>query len=49
MLITCFGVNPIERGLEKWYVGGSLVFGLGLPIVPAALGHFGPDPLYEMW
>ncbi|OCF44534.1 hypothetical protein I317_01606 [Kwoniella heveanensis CBS 569] len=32
------------RGLEKWYVIGSTVLGLGVPIAPAALGHLGYDP-----
>lgn len=36
-------------GLEKWYVGGSLVLAFVQPIVPAALGHFGEDPVYESW
>jgi hypothetical protein len=48
-LITCLGVNPLQLRLERWYVAGSLFFGLGLPIIPAALGHLGRDPLYGIW
>lgn len=48
-LITCLGVNPIQLGLEKWYLAGSIAFGVVLPIIPASLGHFGADPLYGFW
>lgn len=32
--------------LERWYVGVSLFVGFFVPIVPAALGHFGFDPIF---
>ncbi|WVF67370.1 hypothetical protein IAT40_002125 [Kwoniella sp. CBS 6097] len=44
MMTICFNRNPISLGLEKWYVIGSTVLGLGVPIVPAAIGHLGYDP-----
>ncbi|WVQ94966.1 hypothetical protein IAU59_002057 [Kwoniella sp. CBS 9459] len=44
MMSICFNRNPISLGLEKWYVIGSTVLGLGVPIVPAAIGHLGYDP-----
>lgn len=34
--------------LERWYIGVSLFVGLFVPIVPAALGHFGWDPLFQV-
>lgn len=34
--------------LERWYVGISMFLGLFVPIVPAALGHFGWDPLFRV-
>jgi hypothetical protein len=43
MLIIVFHVNPRYRKLERWYVAGSFVMGLGPPLVPAALDHFGKD------
>nr|XP_031860363.1 uncharacterized protein CI109_004251 [Kwoniella shandongensis]KAA5527435.1 hypothetical protein CI109_004251 [Kwoniella shandongensis] len=43
MMTICFQSNPIALGLEKWYVGVSIVLGMGVPIVPAVLGHFGED------
>ena len=36
-------------GLERWYVGVSIVLGMFVPIVPAALGHFGYDPILNVW
>ena len=35
--------------LERWYLAVSLVLGMGVPIVPAILGHFGADPLLNVW
>lgn len=35
--------------LLRWYVGVSIALGAFIPIIPAALGHFGPDPLYRLW
>lgn len=32
-----------------WYVGVSVVLGYGVPLVPAALGQFGLDPVIESW
>ena len=60
MLIVCFKINPLEKGafhsrnlltseLEKWYVGMSILLGMGIPIVPAALDHFGWDPILDVW
>ncbi|KAK8853456.1 hypothetical protein IAR55_004163 [Kwoniella newhampshirensis] len=43
MMTICFQSNPVALGLEKWYIGVSIVLGMGVPIVPAALGHFGQD------
>ncbi|BEI92232.1 uncharacterized protein CcaverHIS019_0410520 [Cutaneotrichosporon cavernicola] len=42
------GLNPIRMGLERWYIGCSIFLGLFIPIIPAALGHFGWDPLYHV-
>ena len=42
-------IEADNQGLERWYVGGSIVLGMGVPIVPAALGHFGYDPVLEVW
>jgi hypothetical protein len=36
-------------GLERWYIGISLFLAFFVPIVPAALGHFGADPVYDAW
>ncbi|WVW86435.1 hypothetical protein I302_108483 [Kwoniella bestiolae CBS 10118] len=46
MITICFNRDPIGLGLEKWYILGSTVLGLGVPIVPAILGHFGHDPVF---
>lgn len=35
--------------LERWYVGVSIGLGFFIPAVPTALGHFGHDPLLEVW
>lgn len=35
--------------LERWYVGVSLILGMGIPIIPGALGHFGWDPILNVW
>ncbi|WWD19883.1 hypothetical protein CI109_104352 [Kwoniella shandongensis] len=43
MLTICFGIDPIQRRLEKWYIIGSIVLGYAIPITPAALGSFGWD------
>lgn len=43
MLIIVFHINPRHRRLERWYVVGSFIMGLGPPLVPAALNHFGKD------
>ncbi|CAK9780256.1 unnamed protein product [Cutaneotrichosporon oleaginosum] len=42
------GLNPIRMGLERWYIGLSIFIGLFVPIIPAALGHFGWDPIYHV-
>jgi len=36
-------------GLERWYIGISLLVAFIVPVAPAALGHFGYDPVYESW
>lgn len=36
-------------GLEKWYVGTSLLIGFMVPLVPAATGHFRNDPVLGVW
>lgn len=36
-------------GLERWYIFVSLFIAFVVPIVPAALGHFGADPVYDAW
>ena len=46
MLCVSFGLNPLRAKLERWYIGVSLGLGLGITIIPTALGHFGPDPVY---
>jgi hypothetical protein len=53
MLLTCATnhhhytyVTTTE--LERWYVGVSLFIGFFVPIVPAALGHFGFDPIFHV-
>ena len=38
-----------HTGLERWYIGISLSVAFFVPIVPAALGHFGADPVYDAW
>ncbi|KAI9638993.1 uncharacterized protein MKK02DRAFT_42023 [Dioszegia hungarica] len=45
MLTITFGFNPVKLGLEKWYVGTSLLIGFMVPLVPAATGHFRNDPV----
>ena len=35
--------------LERWYYTISLALGLLGPIIPAAQGHFGLDPDYQVW
>lgn len=37
----------LQSGLERWYVAVSFLIGFGISLVPAGLGHFGPDPIYE--
>lgn len=39
----------INVGLERLYVGFSVGLGMGIPIVPAALDHFGWDPILNVW
>ncbi|WVQ66773.1 uncharacterized protein L199_004964 [Kwoniella botswanensis] len=46
MVTICFNHNPIQLGLEKWYIIGSTVLGLGVPVVPAIVGHLGEDPVF---
>ncbi|WWC95090.1 hypothetical protein V866_001942 [Kwoniella sp. B9012] len=46
MVTICFNHNPIQLGLEKWYIIGSTVLGLGVPVVPAIIGHLGEDPVF---
>ena len=46
MLSISFGINPILHKLERWYTGVSFGLAFGIPIIPASLGHFGPDPVY---
>ncbi|WWC91966.1 uncharacterized protein L201_006919 [Kwoniella dendrophila CBS 6074] len=46
MITICFNRNPIQMGLEKWYIVGSTALGLGIPIIPTILGHLGYDPIY---
>jgi hypothetical protein len=36
-------------GLERWYIGLSLLLAFGQPAIPAGLGHFGYDPVYDSW
>ncbi|KAL1413822.1 hypothetical protein Q8F55_001606 [Vanrija albida] len=43
-----WGWNPIRLGLEKWYIGISVFIGMFIPIIPAALGHFGYDPVLDV-
>ncbi|KAI5829026.1 hypothetical protein EV122DRAFT_268998 [Schizophyllum commune] len=45
-LVLVFGVNVLK--LEKWYIMGSFAVGIFVPIVPAALGKFGWDPLLSV-
>ncbi|KAL1739922.1 hypothetical protein HDZ31DRAFT_48531, partial [Schizophyllum fasciatum] len=45
-LVLVFGVNVLK--LEKWYIIGSFAIGIFVPIVPAALGKFGWDPLLSV-
>jgi hypothetical protein len=60
MLTICFDINPVARrkshmripltsDLERWYIGVSVALGMGVPILPAALGHFGMDPILNVW
>ncbi|OCF61500.1 hypothetical protein L486_01148 [Kwoniella mangroviensis CBS 10435] len=54
MVTICFNRNPIQLGildlrtewLEKWYIIGSSVLGLGVPVIPAIIGHLGEDPVF---
>jgi hypothetical protein len=39
----------LMTGLERWYIGVSLLLALGVPLFPAGLGHFGADPVYDAW
>ncbi|KAK4689569.1 hypothetical protein P7C73_g524, partial [Tremellales sp. Uapishka_1] len=48
MLTITFGLNTCELGLEKWYIGVSIALGMFIPLIPACLGHFGLDPLYDV-
>ncbi|ORY28028.1 hypothetical protein BCR39DRAFT_588919 [Naematelia encephala] len=43
-LTVVFDINPIQRGLEKWYVLIALFLGYAIPILPMARGKFGPEP-----
>lgn len=49
MIIIVFGVNPLHKRLERWYILGSFILGVGVPTIPAILGHFGRDESYETW
>lgn len=49
MLTISFGLDPIALGLEKWYIGVPIFLGLVIEIAPAALGHFGTDPVIGGW
>ncbi|KAK8853455.1 hypothetical protein IAR55_004162 [Kwoniella newhampshirensis] len=50
MLTICFGIDPIQRRLEKWYIIISIFLGYAIPIPSAALRHFGWDKeLKECW
>lgn len=42
-------IRADSAGLERWYIGVSLFIAFVVPIVPAALGHFGADPVYDAW
>jgi hypothetical protein len=42
-------MNPIKQRLERWYVGVSIALGMFIPIIPAGLGHFGYDPILDVW
>ena len=56
-----FGLNPLRlsrctqtcckltAGLEQWYWYTSMFVGFFVPIIPAALGHFGWDPVLDVW
>lgn len=35
--------------MERWYVGISAFAGFVVPIAPAALDHFGSDPILSVW
>ncbi|KAI9633836.1 uncharacterized protein MKK02DRAFT_38499 [Dioszegia hungarica] len=47
MLAICFGINPVRARLERWYILISLFMGFGIALVPAGLGHFGVDEVYQ--
>ncbi|RXK41043.1 hypothetical protein M231_01674 [Tremella mesenterica] len=46
-LTVVFQINPVRYRVERWYILGSLVLSLGVPVVPAILGHFGYDPYVQ--
>ncbi|WVR09692.1 hypothetical protein IAU60_006767 [Kwoniella sp. DSM 27419] len=43
VLTIMFGINTIEKRLERWYIGGSIVFGFIFPFVPVMRGLLGWD------
>lgn len=46
--LEAVGREADGSGLERWYILGSVILGFGVPLVPAALGHFGLDPIYNV-
>lgn len=43
------GQHMLTAGLERWYIIASFTLGVGVPFVPAILGHFGQDVYYRTW
>ncbi|KAK4686183.1 hypothetical protein P7C73_g3946, partial [Tremellales sp. Uapishka_1] len=50
LAMSSFPVLTDGQDLERWYVGLSITVGMGVPVVPAILGHFGWDSaIAECW